>query len=208
MSDHYYTNEPASKESKIKIELEFRGKGYSFYTGSGVFSKDNLDPGSRLLLESLALAEGEVADIGCGWGPIGIILARENPLAQITMLDINRRAVGLCGENIALNGAENAQVLESDGMKALPENRLFDLIVTNPPIRAGKQVIYGIFRQAYDRLNSGGALYIVIRKKQGAPSAKAFLSQLFGNCETVNRGGGYWVLRSEKGERAEKMEKG
>ncbi len=198
MNDHYYTNKPASDENKGMIKLELRGKEYPFYTGSGVFSKGHLDPGSKLLLESLPSSTGSVADIGCGWGPIGIIIAKENPRARVTMLDVNRRAVSLCGENINLNGVENARVKESDGMKALAEGERFDLIVTNPPIRAGKQVIYDIFRQAHERLNPGGELYIVIRKQQGAPSAKAFLSELFGSCETVNRGGGYWVLRSSK----------
>lgn len=198
MSDHYYTSEPASDEKRGMIKLVFREREYSFYTGSGVFSKDHLDPGSRLLLETLPSAAGKVADIGCGWGPIGVIIAKENPDVQVTMLDINRRAVSLCAENIALNDVNNASVLESDGMKALPEGASFDLIATNPPIRAGKQVIYDIFRQAHERLSPGGKLYVVIRKQQGAPSAKTFLSGLFGNCETVNRGGGYWVIKSAK----------
>ena len=201
MSEHYYTNRPSSKENRAKISVDFGDGVYSFYTDSGVFSKEHLDPGSRLLLESVPAFEGKCADVGCGWGPIGIILAADNPRAKITMLDINTRAIALCKENISLNGIKNATALESDGMGALPEGESFDMVVTNPPIRAGKMAIYGMFAQAHERLVGGGQLFVVIRKQQGAPSAKKYLGELFGNCETVNRGGGYWILRSEKSEK-------
>ena len=198
MSDHYYTNRPSSKENRTTVCFDVGSKDYSFFTDSGVFSKEHLDPGSRLLIESIPAFAGKCADIGCGWGPIGIILADRNPESNVTMLDINRRAVCLCNENILLNKITNARVLESDGMNALAEDEKFSLIVTNPPIRAGKTVIYDMFAQAHLRLEEGGALFIVIRKQQGAPSAKNFLKELFGNCEMVSRGGGYWILKSEK----------
>ena len=112
------------------------------------------------------------------------------------MCDVNERAVQLSNKNIRANRLHNAQAVVSDAFSALEGE--FDHVVTNPPIRAGKQVIYAMFDEAYRRLTPGGTLTIVIRKQQGAPSAQKHLLELFGNCETIARGGGYHVLQSRK----------
>lgn len=198
MADHYFSQEPGSISEPARHETDFGGRAYTFYTDSGVFSKGRLDPGSALLIECVPKLRGSVADLGCGWGPIGIILASRNESCAFTLLDINSRAVELCRRNIEENRIENARALQSDGFASLDQNDYFGTVVTNPPIRAGKAAIYSLFEQAHERLLPGGAFYAVIRKQQGAPSAKAFLESLFGNCQAVGRGSGYHVLKCEK----------
>jgi 16S rRNA (guanine1207-N2)-methyltransferase len=166
------------------------------HTDAGVFSSDALDPGSRLLIESLPELTGRVADLGCGWGAMGVPLALKNPDAEFFLTDVNARAVDLARINIIQNQAKNARASTGDGLKALEGP--FDAVVTNPPIRAGKQVIYGLFAEAKDKLAPGGKLYIVIRKQQGAPSALKYLEELFGAALVSERGGGYWVIEATK----------
>lgn len=198
MPDHYYSADPVSASNPARISVRVDGREYLFNTDSGVFSKDRLDFGSALLIRSIERVDGEALDLGCGWGAIGIVLAAQNPDAHFTLCDVNRRAVELARENIALNGVKNACAQESDGMSALSGS--FKHIITNPPIRAGKTRIYSMFDEAFARLVPGGAITIVIRKQQGAPSALKYLEGIFGNAEVINRGSGYWIIRSKKEE--------
>ena len=135
-------------------------------------------------------------DIGCGWGAIGIAVAKANKQARVTMLDVNRRALGLCQENCLRNGV-TAEILESDGMAAVL-GRKFDAIITNPPIRAGKQVIYKMFADAAASLNAEGALYLVIRKQQGAESCVKYLKTLFNEVDKLDKSAGFWVLKASE----------
>jgi 16S rRNA (guanine1207-N2)-methyltransferase len=112
------------------------------------------------------------------------------------MVDINERAIGLASENIKLNNVQNVNVFKSNIYSAIDTTNKFASIVTNPPIRAGKDVIYQIYDGAYDRLLPGGELWVVIQKKQGAPSTKTHLEELFGNCEVVGKESGYFILKS------------
>ena len=196
MNDHYYSHTPVSAHHERLIETKLLGREMRFNTDSGVFSRDDVDPGSRLLIESAGPLSGRVLDLGCGWGPVGLSLALENPEADFLMADINERAVELTERNRRLNGVLNARVIESDAFESIEGQ--FEHILTNPPIRAGKQVIYSMFDDALRRLTPGGALTIVIRKQQGAPSAKKHLEETFGNAEIIARGGGYWIIRSVK----------
>lgn len=196
MNDHYYTQNPTSAHRPGEALVRALGLEMRFETDAGVFSRDGLDAGSRLLLESLPPLEGRVLDLGCGWGAIGVTLALKYPAAQIVLSDINARAVDLARLNIRRLGAVNARVLESDGFEAVSGD--FDFIVTNPPIRAGKRVIYEMFSQANSRLRPNGRLYLVIRKQQGAPSALKYLSGLFGDARVIERGGGYWIIQCQK----------
>ena len=168
MSDHYYTENPASAHDERRIVLSILGQELTFTTDAGVFSRDGLDRGTELLLEALPELTGRVLDLGCGWGAVGVALGKKYPALGIVMTDINSRAVELARRNLAANGVK-AEVVQGDGFQSVAGD--FDAIVTNPPIRAGKAVIYGLFAQARDRLRPGGALYLVIRKQQGAPSA-------------------------------------
>ncbi len=196
MNDQYYTADPTSESKPMPCAFPYRGHGLNFMTDAGVFSKGELDVGSRLLLDALPALTGDVLDLGCGWGAIGVAIARANKAARVTMADVNHRALGLCRENCERNGV-TAEVIESDGMAAVM-GRKFDAVVTNPPIRAGKQVIYQMFADAAKSLNPGGALYLVIRKQQGAESCVKYLKTLYGEVEKVDKSAGFWVLKASK----------
>jgi len=193
MSDHYYTENPRSAHDERRVTLRALGSALTFTTDAGVFSRDGLDRGTEVLLEALPPLVGRVLDLGCGWGAVGVALGRKYPALDIVMTDINRRAVELARRNLAENGVQ-ATVVQGDGFAAVEGS--FDAIVTNPPIRAGKAVIYGLFAQARDYLKPGGALYIVIRKQQGAPSALKYLKEIYASAETVGRGSGFHVIRA------------
>ena len=194
MNDHYYTRNPASESRPVSCEYMYRGIPLAFQTDAGVFSKGEVDTGTDLLLNALPEEmRGDILDLGCGWGAIGISVARKWPEAKVTMADINLRALALSRENAKRNHADVACV-ESDGMAAFAGRR-FDTIVTNPPIRAGKQVIYRMFADAAGSLKPGGALYLVIRKQQGAESCIKYLKTIYGEVEKLDRSGGFWVIK-------------
>lgn len=196
MADHYYTPLPESAHRPRAVQAELLGHALRFETDAGVFSRDAVDPGSRLLIEAMGEVSGRVLDLGCGWGAVGVSLAAANPQARLVLCDVNQRAVELARRNLQANRIGNAEAVVSDAFSALEGS--FDHVVTNPPIRAGKQVIYAMFDEAFERLLPGGTLTIVIRKQQGAPSAQKHLLERFGNAETIARGGGYHVIRSRK----------
>ena len=168
MAEPYFTGEPTSRHEARTVCVQAGGRALAFETDAGTFSKTRLDPGSRLLLEALPPLSGRCADIGCGWGAIGVSLAAQNPDLFVEMVDVNERAVGLARRNAEANGVYNARALVSDGLAAVEPG--LDVCVTNPPIRAGKAVVYGFFAQAQEKLRPGGWLYAVVRKQQGAPS--------------------------------------
>ena len=198
MNDHYYTRDPQSASRPAECEFTYRGIDLTFQTDAGVFSRGEVDTGTRLLLEALPEnLGGEILDLGCGWGVIGISIARKWPEARVTMADINTRALDLSRENAKRNRAE-VVCAESDGMAAF-EGKTFDAVVTNPPIRAGKQVIYKMFADAARSLAPEGALYLVIRKQQGAESCIRYLQTLYASVEKLDRSGGFWVLKASKG---------
>ena len=195
MNDHYYTRVPQSESRPEECVYTYRGIPLTFQTDAGVFSKGEVDTGTRLLLEALPEEmAGEILDLGCGWGVIGISVAKRWPDCRVTMADVNTRALELSRGNAKKNQAE-VVCLESDGMEGLAGRRV-DAVITNPPIRAGKQVIYRMFADAARSLNPGGALYLVIRKQQGAESCLHYLKTLFGTVEKLDRSGGFWVLRA------------
>lgn len=198
MNDHYYTRDPQSASRPAECSFTYRGIDLTFQTDAGVFSRGEVDTGTRLLLEALPEdMGGEILDLGCGWGVIGISIARKWPEARVTMADINTRALDLSQENAKRNRAE-VICAESDGMAAF-EGKTFDAVVTNPPIRAGKQVIYKMFADAARSLAPEGALYLVIRKQQGAESCIRYLQTLYASVEKLDRSGGFWVLKASKG---------
>lgn len=198
MSDHYYSENPESARDTRLHEVSALGLSMQFYTDAGVFSKTGLDEGSALLLESLPALSGRVLDLGCGWGALGVTLAVKYQNAQFLLSDVNARAVELSAQNILKNRAENARAICSDGFEHI--EGAFDFIVTNPPIRAGKKVIYAMFETSYQRLNRGGALFLVIRKQQGAESAQNYLRSLGFFVERVARDKGFWILKCTKEE--------
>ncbi|BAU26129.1 16S rRNA (guanine1207-N2)-methyltransferase [Aneurinibacillus soli] len=197
--EHYYTNQPGADSREQTFTFTLRGRDFRFVTDRGVFSKNRIDFGSVLLIETMEIADGmDVLDVGCGYGPMGMSAASLTPGGQVLMVDINERAVALANRNLKLNGVTNAQAVVSDRLASVPENRMFDVVLTNPPIRAGKQVVHGIFEEAHAHLKPGGSLWVVIQKKQGAPSAFTRLQELYEDVEEVERRKGYSIFRARK----------
>jgi 16S rRNA (guanine1207-N2)-methyltransferase len=198
VSDHYYSRTPGTGHDRRTHEAELRGKKYRFVTDAGVFSKTGIDYGSRVLIETMRFSsDARVLDVGCGYGPIGITASFLAPAGHITMIDINERAVELAKENAKLNGAFNVTAMQSDLFEAVGQMS-FDVILTNPPIRAGKSVVHRIFDEGYERLSEGGAMWVVIQKKQGAPSAEARLEALFGQVKEVGKDKGFRIFCAVK----------
>lgn len=194
--DHYYSERPTAKHNIVQIDYRLGDIDLVFTTDAGVFSKNKVDYGTDILIKSLPPLEGRILDLGCGYGPIGISLGKLNPNSEITMVDINQRAVELASRNIKQNNIRNAKVFQSNGFERV--DGIFNTIVSNPPIRTGKKVIYPLFEQSIEYLDKDGALYLVIQKKQGAQSAMEKLHGIYGNCQAINKKGGYWVLHSVK----------
>lgn len=190
----YFTNEKLPSEVK-KTECFLLGNKFYFYTDNGVFSKDGLDFGSRLLLESIPLDEvgGKILDLGCGYGVFGIILNKLTG-ANVDMVDVNLRALHLCEMNINLNHCTNINVFESNVYENI--NSKYDSIITNPPIRAGKEVVYDILLNASDHLNKDGKLFFVIRKQQGALTVIEKLKEKY-NVEILEKKKGYFIVKCE-----------
>lgn len=195
MTKMYYAENPDSAHDIHELKVTLLGQSFTFLTDSGVFSKKMVDYGSQVLLNTLNFEKGKtLLDLGCGYGPLGISLAKVQGVKP-TMVDINNRAIDLAKQNAQKNGVE-ADIFQSDIYEKV--NGTFDYIISNPPIRAGKQVVHTIISESINYLKVGGNLTIVIQKKQGAPSAKAKMEEVFGNVEILKRDKGYYILRSEK----------
>lgn len=194
----YFDNDPNLKSEKFNIKYYVNNQELLFKSDRGVFSKRTVDFGTKTMLEYLLKQplSGRGVDLGCGLGIIGITLSLFKDVA-IDMVDINKRAVLLAKENAKQYNIDKSLILESDGLKALTQKN-YDFILTNPPIRAGKATVYSFFTEAYEYLKTGGFLLVVIQKKQGAPSAKNKILELFGNCQIVERKKGYHLLKAFK----------
>ena len=193
MSKMYYAENPDAAHDIHELRVDLLGEKMTFLTDAGVFSKKMVDFGSQLLLKCLEVNQGEtVLDVGCGYGPLGLSLAKAYGV-QATMVDINNRALDLARKNAERNKVE-ATIFQSNIYEQVKGK--FDHVISNPPIRAGKQVVHEIIEKSKDFLGIGGDLTIVIQKKQGAPSAKSKMEDVFGNCEIVKKDKGYYILRS------------
>lgn len=199
--EQYFTKNPTTQKEIYKFDWNLGKDRFYFYTSNSVFSKNGVDFGSMLLVETVIKEntnfKGNILDLGCGYGPIGVMLAKLIENANVTMSDVNERALELAKMNAEENKVKTrVKTLSSSAFDNINEN--FDMIVTNPPIRAGKDVVFSFYEGAYEHLNKGGHLYVVIQKKQGAPSTKEKLESLFGNCETAEKKSGYFIFRAEK----------
>ena len=166
---HYFINDENLKSEIKEFKIRIKDNDFVFKTDNGVFSKGELDFGTELLIETVLNEniKGTVLDLGCGYGAIGIVINKILNL-DVTMVDINKRAVHLAKQNIKDNNCKNINVFESDGYKNIDDK--YDYIITNPPIRVGKDILYGLIRDGKGHLNSNGIIYLVIRKEQGAKS--------------------------------------
>lgn len=178
-----------------------KGNTLSFTSDNGVFSKNTVDFGSELLVESYDIPEqfqkASLLDIGCGYGTMGLAYGKAYPELSIEMIDVNERALVLAQENAKKNGIHNVDIHESNLYDSVKKSQ-YEIIISNPPIRAGKIVVHTILEKAYDYLAENGQLVIVIQKKQGAPSAQKKMEEVFGNCERIQWDKGYWILVSTK----------
>lgn len=199
MANHYYSETQENlKSDPNTYTFFFRNNKFMFTSDIGVFSKRYIDFGSYTLIDSFTPnpTKKNLLDVGCGYGPIGITISKLYPYLNVTMIDINERAIDLAKKNVLQNKAQNVNVLKSNIYQNVSEEDKFDYILTNPPIRAGKKVIYEIYDGAIKHLNENGELWVVIQKKQGAPSTIDHLNAIFGNCEVVNKEKGYFILKS------------
>lgn len=200
LADHYYSQKPDVESNPKFWDYTLRGRSFRFKSDNGVFSKKDIDFGSRLLIETFTLDEeikGSILDVGCGYGPIGLSIAASFPERTIELVDINSRAVDLAKDNAKSNGITNVNIHESDQLDSVEINQ-FAAILTNPPIRAGKTVVHGILEKSHAKLKDSGELWVVIQKKQGAPSAMEKMEQVFGNVRTAVKKKGYYILVSKK----------
>ncbi|MEI5994375.1 class I SAM-dependent methyltransferase [Candidatus Enterococcus mansonii] len=199
MTNHYYTENPDLAHDLEQWSFELRGKKFQFLTDSGVFSRNTVDFGSRVLIDAFdfeELPEGKLLDVGCGYGPIGLTLASISG-REVEMIDVNQRAVALAQENAKKNQVKNVDIHTSNIYADIHETH-YAAIISNPPIRAGKKVVHEILSEAHPLLVTGGTLTVVIQKKQGAPSAEKKMEEVFGNVEVVTKDKGYYILKSVK----------
>ncbi|WP_129045315.1 class I SAM-dependent methyltransferase [Companilactobacillus metriopterae] len=196
MSNQYFENSNLEHEYK-EFTFDLRGNSFKFTSDSGVFSRQTVDYGSRVLIDSIDFTEvpdGDILDVGCGYGPIGLALAKDQTDRKVVMSDVNLRAMELAQKNADDNQVNNIEIIESSVYDAITGS--YAVVVSNPPIRAGKNIVSEIISGAKDHLLENGHLYIVIQKKQGAPSAKKLMKETYGNVEIVKKDKGYYILRS------------
>lgn len=198
-ASHYFTPAPPPDEGRPApgrertIRFEDGGREFRFRTAAGVFSRGGVDRGTRLLLEAVDPAEaGTILDLGCGYGALGIVMAARSPRARVTLVDINPRATALAAANIRDNAAANAEARTGDGCAPVGDER-FDLILLNPPIRAGRAVVVRLLGEAHAHLAPGGRFYLVARTSQGARTIARCMGEVFGSVREVERGGGFRV---------------
>lgn len=200
MTNYYFTKNPDVIHDEKEWTFELLNNEFKFTTDNGVFSKKTVDFGSRVLLNAFAQQEiiaGNILDVGCGYGPIGLAIAKDQPERQIDMTDVNELALELAKKNAEINKISNVTIFESAAYDNVTKTD-YATIVTNPPIRAGKDVVHDILGGAFNHLKVGGQLFAVLQKKQGAGSAQKKMTDVFGNCEIILKDKGYYILMSVK----------
>jgi 16S rRNA (guanine1207-N2)-methyltransferase len=198
VSNHYFSTRPQVGSRPKQITVKLRGREWTFLSDRGVFARRGVDAGTRLLVETMRIAPTDhVLDIGCGYGPVGLVAASLAPEGQAVLVDVNERAVMLAAQNARLNGVANVEVLQGDGCGPVAD-RSFDVAVTNPPIRAGKATLRRLVREIWQRLRPGGRFYFVARTAQGARTLARDVTDVFGTVSELERKGGYRVYEAVK----------
>ena len=189
---HYFTDNTDLKSEQSQFIFRFHKYDLLFTSDNGVFSKNMIDYGSRVLLDNIEITnEKTLLDVGCGYGTFGICLNKVYSHLNVDMVDVNDRALELAKLNAKNNNIYKSFIYEN-------VQGSYDVIVTNPPVRAGKEVVTTILQESIEHLNENGSLWVILQKKQGAPSAKKKMEEVFGNCEIVKRDKGYYLLHSVK----------
>ena len=197
-SEHYFTPLPKSQAKLGIIRTTLRGNAFEFLTASSVFSKKQVDLGTRLLIETMILPEtGSVLDVGCGYGAVGIVAARSNPRLNVVMTDVNARAARLARQNAKKNKATKTEI--RCGYLYEPVKDLtFNCVLSNPPVSAGMATVKALITQAATAIAENASFQMVIRSKIGAKTLPLLFNEAFGNCSVLARKSGYRVLMSEK----------
>ncbi len=196
--DHYYSESPKTQPKYGLIRTCLRDKSFEFLTASSVFSIKRVDPGSRVLIESMILPQtGWVLDVGCGYGAVGISAAVFNRKLRVILTDVNRRAVILARQNAEKNFAPNIEVRQGNLYEPVQDLH-FDCILSNPPVSAGMSIVEAIIRNAPTILNPNGTLQMVVRSKIGKKTIPQIFTETFGNFQIVSIKSGYRVLMGQK----------
>jgi 16S rRNA G1207 methylase RsmC len=199
MAEHYFTADPSSKLKLGLVKATLLGVDLQFLTARGVFSYRKVDTGTSLLIDSMKMPDkGDILDLGCGWGAIGISVAATHPQSHVIMTDINRRAIWLATQNVKLNKVK-AEVRRGDLYDPVAGME-FDAIITNPPISAGRGLISRAISEGYRRLSRGGTLQLVARTNKGARSISKIMESVFANVEEIEKKSGYRVFSSQRKE--------
>jgi 16S rRNA (guanine1207-N2)-methyltransferase len=190
-TEHYFTPQPSAEEKPGAVTAALRGHEVRLITEAGVFSRQRVDRGTRLLIKHMDIGPADaILDLGCGYGVVGIVAALLAPAGRATLVDINQRAVSLARDNLRANGVENAEAHQGDGFAPIPD-RTFDVIALNPPIRAGLGLVHRLVEEASRHLRPGGRFYLVGRTKQGVVRLSEKMAAVFGAVEEVAKGGGF-----------------
>jgi 16S rRNA (guanine1207-N2)-methyltransferase len=197
--EHYFTERPRSPSARRELRFLFRGSVLVFQVDRGVFGSSGLDPGTSLLIECLDLRPTDrVLDLGCGWGPVGVAAAKAAPLGRTVLTDVNRRAIGLAKGNLRRNKVTNAEVRPGSLFNSV-EGEAFDVIATNPPYHAGRELILKILAEAPSHLAEDGRLVVVGKGSQGIRFYQQWLAEHWGRPVSVlARGGGYRVVEARR----------
>lgn len=199
MTEHYYSSNPSARSKPFTFEYNLKGHPYVFISDLGVFSKSEVDFGSKLLIDTFVIPsiKGDLLDVGCGYGPIGLSLGKQYPNRIVEMIDINERALELAKENSQKNNITNVSIYKSNLFENVTQ-KSFAAILSNPPIRTGKKTVHELLEQSFHYLADHGELWIVIQKKQGAPSAIEKLKTIFGEVDVIAKKKGYYIIKSKK----------
>ena len=195
----YYAENPISQHDEHVVDYRVNDIDLKFTTDAGVFSKMRVDYGSGVLIKKMPdvnFPSNNILDVGTGYGPLGLFAAKFWPTQTVEMVDVNQRGLDLAKKNAELNHIDNVAIFVSDVYSNIAPEKKYGLIVTNPPIRAGKTVVSNILSGAKSHLVGSGVLLVVIQKKQGEPSARKLLTKTFGNCTILKRDKGYYVLQA------------
>ena len=199
---HYYSRKPITSGKTTIIYTRQFGVNFTFKSQSGVFNWQKIDTGSELLLNSVILPKkkkSKILDLGCGFGFLGVVLAKIHPKLDFSLVDINELAVKLTKENCKQNEVTaNTNVFQGHLYEPI-KDEIFDVIITNPPLMAGKKILDEIVSKSVEHLNPKGSLQLVVPKKKGLKSMQKSLEATFGSYEVLAKGSGFWILQGING---------